>query len=349
VMSSLARRRFSYKYNRLCHEIGDLVGKQLGKPTQIWLKLTHRCKTQCVMCNIWKNPSRPSEELSTQEWRGVLDDIRTWLGPYEVGFTGGEAFARKDLIEILTHSTQLGLYSKVVTRGVGVYDEHKARAVLSSGLNEYHMSLESLKPEIHDAISPPRGNFAKAFAEVTWLKELRKTQRPDLKIIIKTIITNFNYCELVPMVEWVSKNKLEITFQPLIQPYEEDPDMNWFKESKLWPSDEAGIKRITAVLEELVDLKKSGAPILNSESEFLEMKYYFLDPIGRYGPARDHNLKIAEKKRRANNGYLEIWHTRDVRISWKEPPIGNVKERHIWEIWKERPLRSQVVVSSDSL
>lgn len=329
--------KLSYRYNRFCQEIGNIVGAPMGKPSEVWLKLTHRCKTQCVMCNIWKTPSRPSDELSTEQWKTVLDDLRSWLGPYDVWFTGGEAFARKDVVELFSHSTKLGLASRVITRGVGVYDEPTARAIISSGLNEYHVSIEALKPELHDSVSPPKGSFAKAVAGIDWLNKLRKSEGSRLRIVIKTIIMGLNRAEILPIVEWVMANNFdEIKFQPLEQTIEEEKDIHWFKRNNLWPQDVPAVNEVVHAIEELVRLKGAGVPIHNSEQELLNMKRYFLDPLGMYEPVKKHVLSTTGTTRETNDGWLEIWHNGDARTSWRNPPLGNVTERPIWEIWKSR-------------
>lgn len=331
------RFQFSYKYNRFWQEVGNLTGVAMGKPSEVWLKVTHRCKTQCVMCNIWKTPSRPSEELSTEQWKAVLNDLRAWLGPYDLWFTGGEAFSRRDITELFSHATRIGMSARAITRGVGVYDEQTARQVINSGLDEYHVSIEALKPEMHDYVSPPKGSFAKAIAGVDWLSRLRRSEKSSLRITIKTIIMGFNCDEVLAIVEWVKKNGFdEIKFQPLEQTIEEEKDVNWFTRNNLWPRDEQRLARVVDVMEELIKLKRGGAPIHNSEKELAAMKKYFLDPVGMYEPVKNHVLPTMRRRRITNAGWLEIWHNGEARTSWKSPPLGNVTERPIWELWKRR-------------
>ncbi|MDY3781127.1 MAG: radical SAM protein, partial [Candidatus Faecousia sp.] len=56
--------------------------------------VTYRCNARCSMCNRYKAPSKPEEELT-------LETIRKLPPMYFTNITGGEPFIRKDLPEIV--------------------------------------------------------------------------------------------------------------------------------------------------------------------------------------------------------------------------------------------------------
>ena len=56
--------------------------------------VTYRCNAKCTMCNRYKAPSRPEEEIS-------LETIRKLPEMYFTNITGGEPFIREDLKEII--------------------------------------------------------------------------------------------------------------------------------------------------------------------------------------------------------------------------------------------------------
>lgn len=56
--------------------------------------VTYRCNARCNMCNRYKKPSQPDEEIS-------LDTIRKLPDMYFTNITGGEPFIRQDLKEIV--------------------------------------------------------------------------------------------------------------------------------------------------------------------------------------------------------------------------------------------------------
>lgn len=56
--------------------------------------VTYRCNARCSMCNRYKAPSKPEEEIS-------LDTIRKLPPMYFTNITGGEPFIRTDLKDIV--------------------------------------------------------------------------------------------------------------------------------------------------------------------------------------------------------------------------------------------------------
>lgn len=56
--------------------------------------ITYRCNARCNMCDCWKDPSKPSDELT-------IDAIRKLPKMVFVNITGGEPFVRQDIDEII--------------------------------------------------------------------------------------------------------------------------------------------------------------------------------------------------------------------------------------------------------
>ena len=56
--------------------------------------LTYRCNAKCNMCEVWKYPSNPLEEIGPS----VIEKLPHM---FFVNITGGEPFVRQDLAEIV--------------------------------------------------------------------------------------------------------------------------------------------------------------------------------------------------------------------------------------------------------
>ena len=56
--------------------------------------LTYRCNAKCNMCEVWKHPTKPSEEIG-------LDVIEKLPDTFFTNITGGEPFVREDLADII--------------------------------------------------------------------------------------------------------------------------------------------------------------------------------------------------------------------------------------------------------
>ena len=56
--------------------------------------VTYRCNARCTMCNRYKAPSKPDEEIS-------IETIKKLPKMYFTNITGGEPFIREDLADIV--------------------------------------------------------------------------------------------------------------------------------------------------------------------------------------------------------------------------------------------------------
>ena len=63
--------------------------------------VTYRCNARCSMCNRYKAPSKPEEEIS-------IETIKKLPKMYFTNITGGEPFIRTDLKDIVRE-----LYKKI--------------------------------------------------------------------------------------------------------------------------------------------------------------------------------------------------------------------------------------------
>ncbi len=66
---------------------------QPAYPTDAIIAVTYRCDARCQMCNIWKID--PQEFLTVDDYAKVPSTLR------DINISGGEAFMRKDLVDIV--------------------------------------------------------------------------------------------------------------------------------------------------------------------------------------------------------------------------------------------------------
>ena len=62
--------------------------------------------------------ARPRRQrVTTEEWKKVLSELAE-IGVLQIRFSGGEPTARKDLVELVRHATDVGLYCDLITSAV---------------------------------------------------------------------------------------------------------------------------------------------------------------------------------------------------------------------------------------
>jgi pyrroloquinoline quinone biosynthesis protein E len=118
-------------------------------PYGLLAELTYRCPLRCPYCS---NPvALGTTELDTETWMRVLDEARA-LGVLQLHLSGGEPLARKDLAVLVRHARALGLYTNLVTSGIGLsaprFDE-----LVAAGLDHVQLSLQDSEPAEADAIA----------------------------------------------------------------------------------------------------------------------------------------------------------------------------------------------------
>lgn len=122
-----------------------------GKPLWLALELTYRCPLKCSWCS---NPldfeDYTQRELTTDDWRRVMREARA-LGALQVGFTGGEPLQRRDLEELVAYAEQIGLYSNLITSGVGLSEE-RLLALKQAGLKQIQLSMQSTDAALTDEL-----------------------------------------------------------------------------------------------------------------------------------------------------------------------------------------------------
>lgn len=114
-------------------------------PYGLLAELTHRCPLQCVYCSNPVQLTTADHELSAAQWRRVLDEA-AGLGVIHVHFTGGEPLLRPDLEDLVTHARALGLFTNLITSGLGFTDERGA-TLASAGLHSVQLSIQGDDPD----------------------------------------------------------------------------------------------------------------------------------------------------------------------------------------------------------
>ena len=297
----------------------------LAKPTRIIFCVTLRCNIKCQQCAIWRMPKK--EELTTEEWKKVITDLSSWIGPCRIQLAGGEIFMRRDITDIIDFATQQGVLTGVVTNGTMI-DRPLARKIVNSGLGYIHISVDGIRPETHDEVRGIPGLYARTMAAVDALLEAGRGS--GMSISFATVISRKNMHELVDLVHLVERKGLDgIIFNPLGPTIDSDPE--WYKKTDLWFDDLTSINR---VLDQLTELKHSGAKILNPPEQLEGMKKYFEQP---YLLMHDRCMVGITNLSITCDGFI---HT-----CFKMAPLGNVREvtpRDAWDSAKAWEIRRMI-------
>ena len=132
-------------------------------PLGMLAELTHRCPLACPYCSNPVDLTRRSGELDTATWIRVFDEA-AGLGVLHVHLSGGEPTARQDIVELTAAASRAGLYTNLITSGIGLRAE-RMEALARAGLDHVQLSVQDVLPDEADRVAGlPGAHAAKAEA-----------------------------------------------------------------------------------------------------------------------------------------------------------------------------------------
>ena len=141
------------------------------RPYALLAEITYRCPLHCPYCSnpvaasLSEAPRRPQGggysdgELTTDEWKRVIREAAA-LGVLQIGFSGGEPVARRDLVELVRAARDVSLYINLITSGIGL-DDDRLRALSDAGLDSVQLSFQSDQSDLSDEIAGARAHQRK--------------------------------------------------------------------------------------------------------------------------------------------------------------------------------------------
>ena len=133
------------------------AGSESGDtPIPLWLlaELTYACPLQCPYCSNPLDFAHRKDALSTEDWAAVLEQARA-LGAAQLGFSGGEPLARRDLVTLVGEARRLGYYTNLLTSGVGL-DATRLKALKDAGLDHIQISFQASSEELNNFLGGAR-------------------------------------------------------------------------------------------------------------------------------------------------------------------------------------------------
>ena len=331
-MKTLEKAAFAY--NHLRTYVGQQVhlrtGINVSKPTTVNVLLTLRCTARCVMCTHWFTKE---EELTTEQWKEFFAELIDGLGPYtKINVSGGEPFVRKDILEILGFATSRSNMVGVISNGFAMKKD-LARKVMDLGLFNTNVSIDGLE-ETHNRLRGAPWAFEKSTAALQNLREAKLELGAETKIILKTIIMGANVHELKNMVQFTERYGLDgILFQPLEQTLGENPrDPFWYEKDPNWIKD---LDEMYRTMDDLIQMKQEGWPILNSAGHLELLKTYFRDPETKGQGRCEVGVTSFDV---APSGWADL--------CFKKKPIGNmtnISPRDLWHSIEAKSMRENEI------
>jgi len=176
----------------------------LFNPLALIAEVTHRCPLHCVYCSNPMQLAGTQSELSTGEWTRVFQQAGK-LGMLHAHFTGGEPLARTDLAELVSAARSAGLYTNLITSGIGLTDQRLA-ALMGAGLDHIQVSFQDSREESANWIAG-----AKAHAHKVELSRAIRKYKVAFTVNLVVHRQNLDHLEeMIAFIEQLNADRVEI-------------------------------------------------------------------------------------------------------------------------------------------
>jgi len=176
----------------------------VSNPLALIAEVTHRCPLHCVYCSNPMQLAGTQSELSTAEWTSVLQQAGK-LGMLHAHFTGGEPLARTDLIELIAAARAAGLYTNLITSGIGL-NEQRLKSLVDAGLDHIQISFQDSREGSANWIAGAKAHAHK----IELSREIRKHK---IAFTVNLVVHRQNLDhleEMIVFIEQLNPERVEI-------------------------------------------------------------------------------------------------------------------------------------------
>ena len=135
-------------------------------------------------------------ELSTDDWNKVFAQAGK-LGMLHAHFTGGEPLARTDLANLIASARSAGLYTNLITSGIGL-NEQRLQSLVDAGLEHIQISFQDSREE-------PANWIAGAKAHAHKIELSRAIRKHKIAFTVNLVVHRQNLDHLEEMIAFIEQ------------------------------------------------------------------------------------------------------------------------------------------------
>jgi len=165
----------------------------LTAPLGLLAELTHRCPLACPYCSNPLTLDDRSDELDAATWARVFCEAAA-LGVLQVHLSGGEPASRRDLVGIAAAAHAAGLYTNLITSGIGL-DVARLTRLKELGLDHVQLSVQDVEAASADRIADYSGAHTRKLSFARSVTEL------GLALTVNVVIHRANIDRVAALVE----------------------------------------------------------------------------------------------------------------------------------------------------
>jgi PqqA peptide cyclase len=166
----------------------------ISNPLALIAELTHRCPLHCVYCSNPIELAAVNSELSTQEWIDIFNQAGK-MGMLHAHFTGGEPLARPDLAELLAAARTAGLYTNLITSGIGL-NKARLKYLVAAGLDHIQISFQDSREDVANWIAGAKAHAHK-------IELARQIRQHKIAFTVNLVVHRQNIDHLEEMIDFI--------------------------------------------------------------------------------------------------------------------------------------------------
>jgi AdoMet-dependent heme synthase len=161
----------------------------------IW-EVTRACDLACLHCRAEAVSARNPLELTTEQGKRLMDDVRGFGRPLFV-LTGGDPLKRPDVVELVEYGASIGLRMAMTPSGTPLMTEPVLRDLKQAGLSRLAVSLDGSTASIHDAFRGVSGSYDWTIRMLEAAREIGLTTQVNTTVSMHNLHDFEGLCELM--------------------------------------------------------------------------------------------------------------------------------------------------------
>lgn len=166
-------------------------------PLVVTWEVTQACDLACDHCRAEADPSRDSDELTTEEGIELFEQVAEFSPQPFMVLSGGDPLKRPDLFELLEAAVDVGVTPSVTPATTPLLDREAVERFADIGVGRMALSLDGATPQSHDGFRGEEGTFDAAIRAAEQAREL------GVSIQINTTVTASTVDELPAIADLV--------------------------------------------------------------------------------------------------------------------------------------------------
>lgn len=171
------------------------------KLREVVIETTKQCNLNCIHCGSNCKRKAMEDELSIEEWEGVIFQLSE-MKVEKVVFSGGEPTLKAEFENLLLFTSSLGIKAGFISNGLIVFEKSLQKAIRQSNPFAVGLSIDGLK-KTHNKIRRNQNSWEGLIKNISILQEI------GVQICVVTTLHKLNYHELPRLASFLNLAEID--------------------------------------------------------------------------------------------------------------------------------------------